>query len=162
MPVVAGVLLSLALVIWLAGFHAGAHAHFVAAAIALVGAGWLVIAILDGRSAPALWAVVAAAVLIAGAAVLTASLAISGRGTVDYDPHRIEGREAIVVTAVIIVGRRPEVMRPIALGADVPAGEVSQSAMSRAPVTRVGVTRTTISGGTALRRPYSTARSVPI
>jgi membrane protein implicated in regulation of membrane protease activity len=105
MPVVAGVLLSLALVIWLAGFHAGPHAHFVAAAIALAGAGWLVIAILDGRSAPAMWAVVAAAVLISSVAVLSAVLAVSGRGTVDYDPHRIEGREAIVIDDLAPDGR---------------------------------------------------------
>ena len=105
MPVVAGLLLSLALVIWLAGFHVGPHAHFVAAAVALAGAGWLVIAILDGRSAPALWAVVAAAVVIAVVAALTAWFAMSGRGTVDYDPHRIEGREAVVVDDLAPDGR---------------------------------------------------------
>lgn len=105
MPVVAGVLLSLALVVWLAGFHLGPHAHVIAAAVALVGAGWLVIAILDGRSAPALWAVVAAVVVISSVAALTATLAISGRGTIDYDPHRIEGREALVVDDLAPDGR---------------------------------------------------------
>ncbi len=105
MPVIAGVLLGLALVVLLLGFHVGPHAHLVAGVLAGVAAAWIVVRIADGQAAPALWAVVGAAIVLVVIAGVTAWLGMSGRGTVDYDPHRLEGLEGVAVGELAPDGR---------------------------------------------------------
>jgi len=97
MAITAGVLLGLAVLAWLVGFHLGPHAHLVAGVLGIVAAAWLVIMFLDGQSAPVLWALLGVALVISATAVVISWYGLTGRGTVNYNPYRLEGAEGIAV-----------------------------------------------------------------
>jgi len=60
------VLLVVALVCAVAGFHIGPHAHALAAAFGLVASIWLVLIATDGHSTPLLWSVLGGDLVVAG------------------------------------------------------------------------------------------------
>jgi membrane-bound ClpP family serine protease len=64
MWVIAGVLLGLVVLASLIGFHVGPHAHVAAGVLGVLAAAWLVVMALDGRSAPVLWALLSADVVV--------------------------------------------------------------------------------------------------
>jgi len=66
MWVIAGVLLGLVVLASLIGFHVGPHAHVAAGILGALAAVWLVVMALDGRSAPVLWALLSADVVVSG------------------------------------------------------------------------------------------------
>jgi membrane-bound ClpP family serine protease len=65
MWVVAGVLLGVVVLASLVGLHTGPHAHLLAWVVGVAAAGWFVLMAVDGRSAPVLWALLAADLAIA-------------------------------------------------------------------------------------------------
>ncbi|MCK4176473.1 NfeD family protein [Aciditerrimonas ferrireducens] len=81
MWLVAGVLLGLVVLVALAGFHAGPHAHVLAAALGILAAAWLVVmaALGDGRTL--LWVLLGADLTVSGA-LGTAGLAALRRDRV--------------------------------------------------------------------------------
>jgi len=64
MWVIAGVLLGLVVLASLIGFHVGPHAHVAAASFGVLAAAWLVVMAVDGRSAPVLWALLSADLVV--------------------------------------------------------------------------------------------------
>jgi membrane-bound ClpP family serine protease len=64
MWVIAGVLIGLLVLASLVSFHTGPHAHVVAAAVGLLAAAWFVLMAVDGHSAPVLWALLGADLVI--------------------------------------------------------------------------------------------------
>jgi membrane protein implicated in regulation of membrane protease activity len=64
MWVIAGVLLGLLILVSLLGFHFGPHAHVVAGAVGVLAAAWLLWMAVDGRSAPLLWVLLSADVVV--------------------------------------------------------------------------------------------------
>jgi membrane-bound serine protease (ClpP class) len=97
MWIAAGVLIGLVVIASLAGFHLGPHVHFAAGVLGIVAAAWLVMMLIQGRSASAVWALLAAVLVVSAAAVAVGWVGLSGRGTVAYHPERIEGAEGIAV-----------------------------------------------------------------
>ncbi|MGD0875354.1 MAG: NfeD family protein [Acidimicrobiales bacterium] len=92
MWVIAGVLLGLVVLASLIGFHVGPHAHVAAGIFGVLAAAWLVAMAVDGRSAPVLWALLSADVVVsAGIATLawkgltTRSDYVAGRQLVSLD-----------------------------------------------------------------------------
>jgi|ERR1700677_4965906 membrane-bound ClpP family serine protease len=65
MWVVAGVLLGVVVLSSLVGLHTGPHAHLFAGVIGVAAAVWFVLMAIDGRSAPVLWGLLAADLVIA-------------------------------------------------------------------------------------------------
>jgi len=102
---IAGLVLAVALVMWLGGFHVGPHAHVVAGVLALVAAGWLIVLAIGGHAGPLLWALLAVALFISVTAALSAWIGLRGKGVVAYDPHQLEGVEAIAVSELDPDGR---------------------------------------------------------
>ncbi len=64
MWVIAGVLIGLVVLASLVGFHSGPHAHVGAAVVGLLAAGWLAVMVADGHSAPFLWALLCADLVV--------------------------------------------------------------------------------------------------
>jgi membrane-bound ClpP family serine protease len=64
MWVVAGVLIGLVLLASLVSFHSGPHAHVVAAAFGFLAAAWFILMAADGHSAPVLWALLSADLVV--------------------------------------------------------------------------------------------------
>jgi len=96
MWIVAGILLGLVVLAALVGFHSGPHTHVAAGILGLVAALWLVIMALDGHSAPALWALLSADLVVsAGVGVMgwfgLSSPATSRRRT------SLEGEEGVAL-----------------------------------------------------------------
>jgi membrane-bound serine protease (ClpP class) len=102
---IAGVVLAVALVVWIGGFHVGPHAHVVAGILSFVAAGWLILLAIGGQSAPLLWTLLAVALFISVTAAISAWFGLRGKGVVTYDPHQIEGVEAITVSDLDPDGR---------------------------------------------------------
>ncbi len=65
MWVVAGVLLGMVILASLVGLHTGPHAHLFAGVVGVAAALWFVLMALDGRSAPVLWGLLGADLVIA-------------------------------------------------------------------------------------------------
>jgi membrane-bound ClpP family serine protease len=79
MWVIAGVLLGLVVLASLIGFHAGPHAHAAAGVLGVAAAVWLIVMAANGRSAPILWALLTADVVVSGGVVTAAWKGLSGR-----------------------------------------------------------------------------------
>ena len=137
MWVIAGVLLGLMVLVGLAGFHTGPHTHVVAGILGALAALWLVVMAIDGRSAPVLWALLSADVVVSsGIGVLAwkgltaPPPASSGRpGAVS------EGSEGVALTPLTpdgVVSIRGEDWSAVSRNGDVPAG-------GRVQVIRMGV-----------------------
>ncbi len=86
MWVIAGVLLGLVVLTALLGFHVGPHAHVAAGILGVVAAIWLVVMAVEGRSAPVLWALLSADLVVC---VGIGTVAWKGlTTTAEYSPDR--------------------------------------------------------------------------
>jgi membrane-bound ClpP family serine protease len=77
---VAGVLLGLVVLASLIGFHVGPHAHLAAGVLGVLAAVWLVVMAVDGRTAPVLWALLSADVIVSGGIGALAWKGLTTRG----------------------------------------------------------------------------------
>jgi membrane-bound ClpP family serine protease len=102
MWVVAGVLIGLVLLVSLVGFHSGPHAHVVAAAAGFLAAAWFVLMAVDGHSAPVLWALLSADLVVSvGVGIMAWSglkHASLGGGTAVQHLSSIESAEGVAVS----------------------------------------------------------------
>lgn len=100
MWIVAGLLLGLVLVTSLVGFHSGPHTHVVAAVVGILAAGWLLFMASDGQSAPLLWVLFGADVVISAGIGVMGWVAIRRTGEVGSHlaTGRLEGAEGVAVT----------------------------------------------------------------
>lgn len=128
MWVVAGVLLALVVIGAIAGFHAGPHAHLLAAIAGVVAAVWLVVMALLGYTHPLLY------VLLGADVTLTALLGYAGWRVIksphavaehDKPPPGVEGKLGVAVGAldpagVVRVGG--EEWTAVSLNGPVPVG----------------------------------------
>ena len=134
MWVIAGILLGLVVLASLIGFHVGPHAHVAAGVLGVVAAVWLVVMVVDGRSAPLLWALLSADLVVsAGIGTLawkgltTPEISVKGRHLVspdgaegfavgDLDPEGIvrvngENWSAVAVNGTVKAGSPVQVLR---------------------------------------------------
>jgi membrane-bound ClpP family serine protease len=100
MWIVAGVLLGLAVLASLVGFHSGPHTHAVAGVIGIVGAAWLVFMAVEGRSAPVLWALLSADLVVSVGVGIMAWYGLSGRRAAapDLGSGSLEGAEGVAIS----------------------------------------------------------------
>jgi membrane-bound ClpP family serine protease len=98
MWVIAGVLLGLVVLASLVGFHSGPHAHVVAGVVGVLAAAWLVFMAVDGRSAPVLWALLSADLVVSVGVGLMAWNGLSRRGTSAHQISSPEGAEGVAVS----------------------------------------------------------------
>lgn len=127
MWIVAGVLLGLVLAASLIGFHSGPHTHLAAGALGLLAAGWLMLMVADGRSAPLLWVLLAADVVVSAAIGVMGWMAIRHGGVARaHSPAgRIEGAEGVAVTDLSpdgVVRIRGEEWSATSVNGSLPAG----------------------------------------
>ncbi len=98
MWIIAGVLLGLVVLTSLVGFHSGPHAHVVAGVIGVLAAAWLVVMAVDGRSAPILWALLTADLVVSAGVGVMAWFGLSGRATAGHRLTSLEGAEGVTVS----------------------------------------------------------------
>ena len=125
MWVIAGVLLGLLVLASLVGFHTGPHAHFAAGVIGACAAVWLVFMAVDGRSAPVLWALLSADVIISAGVGVMAWNGLWGRAATVHHVHSLEGSEGVAVgdlTPQGVVRVRGEDWSAVSVNGNVPAG----------------------------------------
>lgn len=99
MWVIAGVLLGLVVFASVLGFHVGPHAHVAAGVLGLLAALWLVAMAVDGRSAPVLWALLSADVVVSAGIGTLAWKGMTTRGIFVADRHLVSpvGAEGVAV-----------------------------------------------------------------
>lgn len=135
MWIVAGVLLGLVVLAAVVGFHTGPHAHAAAGVIGLVAAGWLVFMAVQGRTAPVLWALLTADLVVSGGVGI---MGWKGLSTTRGMPGRsldLEGAEGVAVSDLSpegIVRVRGEQWSAVCVNGTVKAG-------SRVQILRTGV-----------------------
>jgi membrane-bound ClpP family serine protease len=125
MWIIAGVLLGLVVLASLVGFHSGPHAHVVAGAIGVVGAAWLIFMAVDGRSAPVLWALLTADLVVSAGMGVMAWNGLSGRATTAHHLRNLEAAEGVAVNELApdgIVRVRGEQWSAVSVNGTVPAG----------------------------------------
>jgi membrane-bound ClpP family serine protease len=136
MWIVAGLLLGLVLVTSLVGFHSGPHTHVAAGILGVLAAAWLLYMAADGRSAPLLWVLFSADVVISAGIGVMGWVAIRRSGAGGHLPSgQVEGAEGVAVTDLTpqgVVRVRGEEWSATSLNGNVPAG-------SRIQVLRGGV-----------------------
>lgn len=99
MWIVAGLLLGLVLVTALIGFHSGPHTHVAAGVLGFGAAGWLLYMATDGRSAPLLWVLFSADVVVSAGIGVLGWVAIRRSGTTGHlTSGHVEGAEGVAVT----------------------------------------------------------------
>ncbi|MGD0439172.1 MAG: NfeD family protein [Acidimicrobiales bacterium] len=126
MWVIAGVLLGLVVLASLIGFHVGPHAHVAAGVLGVLAAVWLVVMAVDGRSAPVLWALLSADVVVSAGIATLGWKALTTPGT-SASRHLVspDGAEGIAVGDLEpdgIVRVNGETWSAVALNAPVRAG----------------------------------------
>jgi membrane-bound ClpP family serine protease len=126
MWVVAGVLLGLVVLATLIGFHSGPHAHVAAGVIGLAAAAWLVLMAAEGRSAPMLWLLLTADVVVSVGVGIMAWKGFStlsrGKG---HQPLSIEGAEGTALSDLApdgVVQVRGEHWSATSVGGQIRAG----------------------------------------
>jgi membrane-bound ClpP family serine protease len=99
MWVIAGVLVGLVVLTSLIGFHVGPHAHVAAGVFGVLAAAWLVVMAVDGRSAPVLWALLTADLVVSAGVGVLAWKGLTTRGAVVADRRLVslEGAEGVAV-----------------------------------------------------------------
>jgi membrane-bound ClpP family serine protease len=104
MWLVAGILLGVVVLASLAGFHTGPHAHVVAGVAGVLVAAWFVFMLVDGRSAPVLWALLGADLIVTAGVGITAWKVATT--PVDADRHfrSLEAEEGVAVSDLTPVG----------------------------------------------------------
>jgi membrane-bound ClpP family serine protease len=102
MWVIAGVLIGLVILASLVSLHSGPHAHVAAAVVGIATAAWFVLMAADGHSAPILWALLCADLVVsAGVAIMAWSglrhaAAVAGAGV--HHLSSIESAEGVAVS----------------------------------------------------------------
>jgi membrane protein implicated in regulation of membrane protease activity len=94
---IAGILPGLVVLAFVVGAHLGPHVHVGAGLLGLVVAVWLVYMVVDGRSTVGLWALLGVVLVVSAGALVIAWYGLSGRGTVDYHPFRMEAAEGVAL-----------------------------------------------------------------
>jgi hypothetical protein len=89
MWMIAGLLVGFVVLVSSIGFHLGSHAHVLAGALGVLTAAWLVFMLVDGQSAPVLWTLLTADVVVSVGVSVLAWKGLSTRGIV------VEGRHLI-------------------------------------------------------------------
>ena len=99
MWVIAGVLFGIVVLASLIGFHVGPHAHLAAGIFGVLAAGWLVVMALDGRSAPVLWALLSADLVVSAGIGTLAWKGLTTRGINVADRHLVSpnGAEGVAI-----------------------------------------------------------------
>ena len=99
MWVIAGVLLGLVVLASLIGFHVGPHAHLAAGVLGVLAAAWLVVMAVDGRSAPVLWALLSADLIVSAGIATLAWKGLTSRGAYVAGRHLVspDGAEGVAV-----------------------------------------------------------------
>jgi len=99
MWVIAGVLLGLVVLASLIGFHVGPHAHVAAGIFGVLAAAWLVVMAVDGRSAPVLWALLSADLVVSAGIGTLAWKGLTTRGINVAGRHLVspDGAEGVAV-----------------------------------------------------------------
>jgi membrane-bound ClpP family serine protease len=131
MWVIAGVLLGLVVLSSLIGFHVGPHAHLVAGVLGVLAAIWLIVMVVDGRTAPVLWALLSADVVVSAGIGTLAWKGLTSRGAYVADRRRVSpvGAEGIAVGDLApegIVRVNGENWSAVALNGAAPAGSPVQ------------------------------------
>jgi len=98
MWIIAGVLLGLVVLTSLVGFHSGPHAHVVAGVIGVLASIWLVSMAVEGRSAPILWALLSADLVVSAGVGAMAWYGLSERGTAGHLHSSLVSAEGIAVS----------------------------------------------------------------
>lgn len=100
MWIVAGVLLGSVVLASVAGFHAGPHAHVVAAVVGVLAAGWLVLMAATGYAAPVLWVLLSADLVIASGIGVMGWVNLTRTDTRALGPRigQLEGEEGVAVS----------------------------------------------------------------
>ena len=99
MWVIAGVLLGLVVLASLIGFHVGPHAHVAAGIFGVLAAVWLVVMAVDGRSAPMLWALLSADLVVSAGIGTLAWKGLTTRSSYEAG-HRLvslDGAEGVAI-----------------------------------------------------------------
>ncbi|MGD0381323.1 MAG: NfeD family protein [Acidimicrobiales bacterium] len=125
MWIVAGVLLGLVVLTSLVGFHSGPHTHVVAGVIGLLAAAWLIVMAVDGRSAPILWALLSADLIVSAGVGVMAWFGLSGRATAGGSAVSLEGAEGVALSDLApegVVRVRGEQWTAVSLNGTVPKG----------------------------------------
>ncbi|MGD0321523.1 MAG: NfeD family protein [Acidimicrobiales bacterium] len=104
MWVIAGVLLGLVVLASVVGFHSGPHVHVVAGVIGVLAAVWLVVMAVDGRSAPILWTLLSADLVISAGVGVMGWFGLSGRGAAEHHLSSLEGEEGVAVSDLVPEG----------------------------------------------------------
>lgn len=97
MWIVAGVLLGVVVLASLVGFHTGPHSHVVAGVVGLVAAVWLVVMAVDGRSAPLLWALLSADVVVSAGVGVMGWIGLTHPPGTSPRHLRLEGAEGVAL-----------------------------------------------------------------
>ena len=97
MWVIAGILLGLVLLASMVGFHSGPHSHVFAGVCGLVAAVWLLIMAVEGRSAPLLWALLGADLVVSAGVGVMGWFGLSNRARGIHRGMRLEGAEGVAL-----------------------------------------------------------------
>ncbi len=97
MWIVAGILLGLVVLSAVVGFHSGPHSHVFAGVCGLVAAIWLVIMAVEGRSAPVLWALLSADLVVSAGLGVMGWLGLSSPPGGTHRHMRLEGAEGVAL-----------------------------------------------------------------
>jgi membrane-bound ClpP family serine protease len=129
MWVVAGVLLGVVVLASLIGFHSGPHAHVAAGVAGALAAVWLVLMAVIGQRSAALWAVLAADLVVSAGIGVMAWKGLASRHVpvaLHHGVRSIEGADAVAVSQLApdgIVRARGEQWSAVALDGPIDAGQ---------------------------------------
>lgn len=98
MWVIAGILLGLVVLTSLVGFHTGPHSHVAAGAIGLVAAAWLVVMAVVGRSAPLLWALLSADLVVSAGIGVMGWFGLSHRASGAHRVTNLDAAEGVALS----------------------------------------------------------------
>ena len=98
MWIIAGILLGLVVLASLVGFHTGPHSHLAAGIIGLVAAVWLVVMAVVGRSAPLLWALLSADLVVSTGVGVMGWFGVKHRATGTPRATRLEAAEGVALS----------------------------------------------------------------
>jgi membrane-bound ClpP family serine protease len=98
MWIVAGVLLGVVVLASLAGLHAGPHAHLAAGVVAVVAAAWFLVMAADGHSAPVVWALLGADLMVGTGVAFTAWKGLTVQGLTGHHLTSLESAEGVAVS----------------------------------------------------------------
>jgi len=146
MWVIAGVLLGLVVLASLIGFHVGPHAHVAAGIFGVLAAAWLVVMAVDGRSAPVLWALLSADLVVSAGIGTMAWKGLTTRGINVAGRHLVSpnGAEGVAIGDLDpegIVRVHGENWSAVAVNGPVRRGRQCRWYASRESASKSGVTR---------------------